>query len=258
MVRTACVALVLLCPAPVALAQAGGQVVGTVVSGGGQPLPGARVTIRLPGGTDTTLLTDPRGRFRLERAAPGRYSIQAAWSGNQSARNVFDLAARERYEVEFTVGDPAPPPDLEAQPLPDLSTEARPEARRPRNTFESRMATGAGQYLTEQEIVDRNAGTLVDLLRTMRGVRIGCGGRDGCVARMSRAPAGCAPLYFIDDQEADPRATLGLRASDIRGVEVYLGLSQVPGELASDHVRARCGVVAVWTRRGPGRADPPG
>jgi hypothetical protein len=96
---------------------------------------------------------------------------------------------------------------------------------------------------------------LGELLRTVRGVRVSC--RSGtCVPYMQRAPAGCAPLFILDEIEVEPFQAVRLVSQDIEGIEVYQGLSQMPVELASDLRQGRCGAVVVWTRR-PGLKPPP-
>ncbi|HEX9166833.1 MAG TPA: carboxypeptidase-like regulatory domain-containing protein [Gemmatimonadales bacterium] len=251
-VSLAGLALMLLSARPLA-AQARSEIVGTVVSDSGMvPLAGARVTITRPSGADTVLVADARGKFTLRRLSAGQYWVVASYRGIASPMLAIELRAGERFEAEFTVRQEAPDlgrPDSVAV-LPDL--EARAVSGRA-STFEQRMATGLGIYLTQDQIERRESAGLNDVLRNVQGVRINCG-RDGCFPVIARAQPGCVPDYYIDDMRADARMIENLRSTELRGIEIYQGLSQLPPELARDRSRARCGVIAVWTRRGP---EPP-
>lgn len=226
-------------------------IVGVVVAAEGGPIAGARVTITFPSGHDTVLVADGRGRFALRHIAPGRYWVIARWDGSVSPRFPVNLADRERFEAEFTVRAEAPVmgPTEGATLLPEVETTGKMNEG-VRSVFEERMATGLGVYLTEEEIARRESAGLNDLLRNVNGVRINCTGRDGCYPVTLRAPPGCMPSYYIDDMLTDHRHVAMLRSTELRGVEIYQGLSQIPPELVRDRARARCGVIAVWTRRG--------
>jgi hypothetical protein len=235
------------------------SIVGLVVSGGtGSPIHGVRIVVKRPSAIDTTLLTDAEGRFALQRLAAGRYSVQASWNDFKSLPALVDLRRNEKFELEFTVSDLSPAPtDPRTQVLPELVTEARkgpsPEGR----TFERRMAKGLGQYLAQDQIEERNATRLTDLLRMFKGVGVTCD-RAACVPRIERAPRGCGPpRFYLDETVVDAAIATATPPSEIRGIEVYQGLAQVPGELAQDHRAARCGVIVVWTRRGPEPGKPP-
>ncbi|MGE0441012.1 MAG: carboxypeptidase regulatory-like domain-containing protein [Gemmatimonadales bacterium] len=235
-------------------AQGKSVITGVVLSGpDGFALAGARVVITDPKGRDTTLLTDRQGGFELAKLAPGRYQIRAIWQNSASAPFAIDLARNEKFEAEFTVGGEQQRLDdpTGAQRLPDLITEdSVPAAEAAIGTFEQRMKSGLGQYLTRPDIEARGSASVTDLLRSMSGIRVSCrGGR--CLPYIQRAPPGCAPRFFIDDMPVDAVTAAMTRADELRGIEVYQGLAQVPGELAQDHQQARCGVIALWSRRGP-------
>lgn len=92
--------------------------------------------------------------------------------------------------------------------------------------------------------------TLGDLLRTMNGLRMFCN-RTGCTIRMTRW-ANCRPFYFQDGVPINADFAERISPSDIYGVEVY-DLSEVPVDF--QRADLRCGVIAVWTRRGFGGVD---
>jgi hypothetical protein len=111
--------------------------------------------------------------------------------------------------------------------------------------FERRRTEGRGQFVTRREILQRNAATLGDLLRTLNGLRMTCTSR-GCTVSMTRT--NCRPEYFADGFSADAVTVERMPVNDIFGVEVY-DMFEVPIELQVPELR--CGVISVWTRRGP-------
>jgi len=223
---------------------------GVVISdSAGVPLPGANIRIRWASGRDTVLVANGKGRFELRRLVAGRYWLTTEWQGIRSPLLAVDLREGERFEAEFTVRSAAPSlmAAEEATVLPDLETRAAPIRT---STFEQRRLTGLGLYITQDEIERRESATLNELLRNAQGIRITCG-RDGCLPMLTRAPFGCAPAFYVDDMLADGRTATNIRATELHGIEIYEGVSQLPAELVRDRQRARCGVIAVWTRRGP-------
>lgn len=215
------------------------------------PLPDARVTLTRPSAGDTSATTDTTGRHAFRGLRSGTYIIKATWKELVSHPATIQLADREQVEVEFSVGPPQPV----VPQLPELAVSA-PAVHRPLMLrFDERRAFGVGQFLTREEISSRTGVTLGELLRPLRGVRVSC--RSGtCIPYMQRAPAGCAPLFILDEIEVEPFQAVRLVSQDIEGIEVYQGLSQMPVELTSDRWQRRCGAVVVWTRR-PGLKPPP-
>lgn len=242
--------LALLAGASPLAAQGRSALAGVVISDrAGAPLPGATIRIQRASGRDTTLVADAKGRFELRRLPAGSYWVTTQWQGITSPLLAIDLREGERFEAEFTVRAAAP--ELAAAEsvtvLPDLESRAAPVRT---STFEQRRLTGMGLYITQDQIERREAATLNDVLRNAQGVRITCG-REGCMPMLNRAPFGCAPAFYIDDMAADARTATNIRSTELHGIEIYEGLSQLPAELVRDRLRARCGVIAVWTRRGP-------
>lgn len=235
--------------------QGRGSISGTVVSDrGAAPVAGARVRISTPGGKDTVLVADQKGAFALRRLPAGRYWVVATWGRITSPSLAVDLRNGERFEAEFTVRQEAT--DLleeaaDAAVLPDLETSASRAAAEARmSTFDQRRTTGLGLYLTEADFQRRESATVNDILRNVSGVRINCS-RGQCVPVIARAPLGCTPAYFMDDMLVDAGVVANIRSTEIRGIEIYQGLSQLPPELGRELYRARCGAFVVWSKRGP-------
>jgi hypothetical protein len=114
--------------------------------------------------------------------------------------------------------------------------------------FESRRGRRIGYFITREEIESRNAATLADILRTVRGVRAVCDG-SGCTVRMSRAPTGCEPQYFVDGFPSSPYAGANMPLLDIEGIEIFRGASETPAEFLG--AESGCGVISIWTKSSP-------
>lgn len=110
--------------------------------------------------------------------------------------------------------------------------------------FERRKATGRGTYITRADLEAGGYSRLIDALGMVRGVQMECAGAEGCIVRMARAPRGCPPQYYVDDQLNNSFGPL-IPIRDVEAVEVYTGASSVPAEFGGR--TAGCGVIAIWT-----------
>jgi hypothetical protein len=216
-----------------------------------EPLAEAEVRVTLPGGRDTTLVTDASGRHVLRRLAPGSYVVRARWRDIQSHDAVIRLADREEVEVEFTVGA-----FREPVALPEITVPGDPAAKWLAR-FEERRAIGIGQFLSRPQIEAQPGQFVEHLLRQFSGIAMRCTNTQGCLPYFSRAPQRlsrpqgeiCLPAYYLDESPVEPSVLLGLRRDEIEAIEAYAGMSQVPLDLRPDPRDARCGAIYVWSRR---------
>ncbi|MEO5511244.1 MAG: TonB-dependent receptor plug domain-containing protein [Longimicrobiales bacterium] len=125
--------------------------------------------------------------------------------------------------------------------------------------FEERRRMGAGHFVTRAQIDDRPGSTrLSDFIRTVPGVAL---------RRPSRTAGGYAawtlsnlnsiasryscPMYVFIDGVAVHGAQGWdidmIPASQLQGIEVYRGVSEVPNVFGIQ--QSKCGVIAIWTRR---------
>jgi hypothetical protein len=228
---------------------------GTVVDASTQlPVAGARIASpNLRGVTET----DSIGRFNITDIPPGIVRFHVVAAGFPRASFVLPFASGEEMErvleldSTLAVEDTTPPPTA----LPTVTVEATPLPPTWLRDFERRRTTGRGQYVTREEIERRNYNRLSDVVQTMRGVTMDCGGGGGaCQIRMVRAPMQCYPEYWIDGQLNNAWGpTMPVR--DIEAMEVYTGPSDTPGEFAGRN--AGCGTIVIWTSAGPRRRDTP-
>ncbi|MHB0971862.1 MAG: alpha/beta fold hydrolase, partial [Thermoanaerobaculia bacterium] len=79
-----------------------GEIAGQVVGDGGEPLPGANITVTAPDGRRVTLITDSEGRFRLPDLRDGKYEVSAELQGFATVTR--SVLVERAYTVE-------PPPD---------------------------------------------------------------------------------------------------------------------------------------------------
>ena len=193
------------------------------------------------------VLTDSAGDYAFPDLPAGIVRFLVRARGFPTTRVAVALIRGERLSriIELDSASVRAEP---AQPLPGVAVAA-PAPPAPRYVdFERRRLNGRGQYLVKDDIEKAGYGSLQDAMRGLRGVNVDCGGGNGCVIRMARAPMRCSPEYIIDERTDN---TFGpfTPIRDIEGIEVYTGPSDVPGEFAGRS--AGCGVVVVWTRSGP-------
>ena len=217
-----------------------GVVVGVVTSREMyEPLSGAQVVVV---GTALATTTDSLGQFTLRGAPAGPFTIQIRAVGYTP----------QSWHLSAPPGPEAPRSfELDALPyqLPRvLVKEKTPLAARRFADFERRHHSGMGYFITQEQIERSGAATLVDLLARVRGVEQVCLSND-CVAKMVRSPPGCYPQYFLDGMESRPYFARHTPPGDIRGIEIYRGSSEIPGEFTGSN--SACGVIAIWTKSSP-------
>jgi hypothetical protein len=203
------------------------------------PIAGAEVSVL--GRLSPATTTDAAGFFRQASLAPHSHLLQVRKIGYEAAS--VELAATEDSTVEHVV-------ELHRADVPEMDTVVIEGTPAPPTSywhpdFERRRTDARGQFVTREQIEQRNAASLGDLLRTLNGLRMVCE-RRGCAVWMTRS--NCRPDYFADGSPAEATTVERMPVNDVFGVEVY-DLFEVPVELQRS--RLRCGVVAVWTRRGP-------
>lgn len=204
---------------------------------------------------------DEEGRFVLMRLDPGPFTLRASHPS-------FVRTQTPRWWVEsgdvLTVTIHMHP---EVVPLAPLEVTARARTRSPvlSGFYDRLQRRTTGSFITRDEIEDRNPARVTDLLETLPGVTLdhaqGGSARTVVMARSlpgfgrppgARGDHSCPVQIYVDGM----LATRGGAASpdelasplDLEGVEVYRGLAGVPAEFLTPE--ARCGVIALWTRRG--------
>jgi hypothetical protein len=217
------------------------------------PIAEAHVTLLDERGRRMAVRTvDHTGEFEFFVKRHGRYFLHASRLGyRENTSPALALGEHSLLSVELRL-------DAEAVLLAPLEVMARARSRTSPvlANFESRLKNGLGTFVTRQEIDRLRPARLTDVLVTLPGVHLEGGGAGGHnrVVHMSRA-VNCAAQVFLDGflmnrlpgaVSIDDIVTPG----SVEGIEVYRGSASIPAEFLTPN--ARCGVVAIWTRRGGG------
>jgi len=211
-----------------------------------EPLPA--VTLRLMQGEReiATTVSDTVGRFRLAAAVSGRYTIVTGRIGYAALTSgVLDLERGQALGLELQMSGEA------IRIAPITATVARNPYLESKGFYE-RLRGREGDFMTEEQIRKRNASTLVDVLRSMRGVKIQ---RNGWKQEVYLAGGNCLPQIVVDgvtmrwggrnvgmSQALDDMISV----PHIQGIEVYRGGSGAPREFIGPN--AGCGLILIWTR----------
>ena len=203
--------------------------------------------ITTPSG-DFTMSNLPTGPFRLRVTRIGYVDTTTPYWRVQSGE-VLTLIVRL---------------DPQAVPLAPLEVSERARLAAPvLEGFLDRMNRNAGgTYFSRADIERTNPFLITDLLAGVPGVYLENApalGRNAKVLSFARSPlasgGGACPAQVFVDGVLVTRRGFGPVSVDelatpatLEGIEIYKGLSSVPAELAAPD--ARCGVVALWTRRG--------
>ncbi len=203
---------------------------------------------------------DEEGRFVLVRVNPGSFRLRVRHSSFiETVTPRWWVEAGEVLTVSIRV-------DPEVIPLAPLEVTARARSHSPvLSGFYDRLDRGVtGTFITRDEIVERNPTRVTELLELLPGVTLdhAQGGNARTVVMARSLPGFATPPGARGDHSCPVQiyvdgilATRGGAASpdelatplDLEGVEVYRGLGGVPAEFLTPE--ARCGVIALWTRR---------
>jgi hypothetical protein len=217
---------------------------------------GASIRLEGPGGTGLARrVTGADGTFSFLLRGPGPFRLRVERIGYRPT-TVDEIWSTGRTLPDVAVRLALAPVELEG-----VTATGRGAARSPTLAgFERRRHSASGWFLTREEIEQQNPTRVSGLLARAPGVRLQRG-----VVYMSRA-TNCPAEILVDGFHLN-RSLVGaggrrgsspaelvridevLRPGAIAAIEVYQGLSSVPPELRAGH--PACGLVAVWTRRGP-------
>lgn len=202
--------------------------------------------------------TDEAGRFGFNQRNDGWFRVEASAVGYLRAASAGLWMARNREFVGLemrlarTVVLLAP---VEIVAMSEPTTSHMLEA------VEHRRLRGFGIQITRQDIEERQPAYLTDILTELPGVYAqrrgsGASSRTISMGRALAAPGGgeCPVQIFVDGMLATRNAPGGdvsvdelVSPQDVEAVEVFRGLGTVPPEFLNQY--ARCGVIAIWTRR---------
>jgi TonB-dependent Receptor Plug Domain len=214
--------------------------------------------------------TDSAGAFSLQ-TRDGVYQIAAVRPGYVSVLSApVPLQNGERLTIRVPIaqtGDPQHKIGVVEHIRPGQSNAVRGQEALNGTGFEGRRSVGMGLHYTRQQLENTGRETLGDFLQTVPGISMRDPNstsslqmtRTGGIPPMTftgSTMSSCHVGWFIDGQRVDlpgrsDPLTDGLgsmRLESIEAVEVFRGISEMPAQFAEPDLR--CGVVALWLRRG--------
>lgn len=259
-----CVAIGLLalsCPAALApQVVVDGRVIDDVTA---RALPSARVTLlnsfnKLV--SETT--TDALGRFRIAQRQNGWYRLEVSAIGYRQTRTpyVWPMTDHGYAQLEVRLA-----PHVALLAPVEVITLSASETSPVLANVEFRRTHGWGIQISREQIEARNPANVSDMLTEVPGVyAVHRGsGTSGRVISMTRSLAGpgggrCVVQIFLDGQLATRNVPGGdvvvdelVSPLDVEVIELFRGLGSIPAEFLTPE--ARCGVIAIWTKRASGR-----
>jgi outer membrane receptor for ferrienterochelin and colicins len=209
---------------------------GVVADSAGAPIGAADVAIVA---LHRLTRTDDRGRFVLDALPMEDVEV--------TVRRLGYAPGKLRVKIK-SVGDSIRVTLTELPELLQGMTATQQRARLEIEQFYRRRARGPGTFFTRDEIEDRHAIAMSDMLRMAPGVqvvRLAAG--NGIRFTSGSARRGCAPLVWIDGQKAPGMEVDQIPLSDVEGIELYQGASTTPAQFFQN-TATTCGTIVVWTR----------
>lgn len=233
-------------PTTTASSRALGTIDGIVSDTGLAPLQGAFVTVF---GSNVRVGTGPNGRFRITKIPIGQYLLMVKRVGYRPASAIIQVPETDTLRLSYTL-EPVPAEQLNAV----VVTEKAPSIRM--SEFEQRRKLGQGEFMTADEIKQRNSVFATELFRKFKAVNVSPDNSGPITqyyalsAREGGNPQlGACPMQVYLDQVPLPSPfNLDLLPAphDIGGIEVYAGASTIPLQFAG--YDRGCGVILVWTK----------
>lgn len=193
----------------------------------GEPLAG--VTVRVEGST-ASRVTDDDGRFVFEEVPAGHVTLQATRPGYADASG--SVAAEPGQSLRLEIRLATQPIALE----PIVVTAVQTRRMGLLADLQWRMKHEHGTFIQHDEIEMRNPRVVGQLIPL--NVRLRWEARE------------CSPAVYLDGMRLSEKGGgLDIVPTSVQVMEIYAGPADVPAEFSGS--TAGCGVVAVWTRRGP-------
>jgi len=201
-------------------------------------------------------VTSADGRFRFERRHPDMFRLETAAVGYREAVSplVWMTMDRDSTEMEVRLARFA----VLLAPL-EIVGMSSPKESAVLENVQQRISRGFGYHITREDIEERRPQRISDVLVELPGVhaaqRRAGGGRNVYMSRaLPGLPGGCPVKIFVDgmlaNRDDDGSGVIIddlVSPLDIEVIEVFRGLGSIPPEFLT--FGARCGVVAIWTKR---------
>jgi hypothetical protein len=205
---------------------------GTVRGAGGEPLRDAQVSVLDAVGMAHT---DSAGHFTLSNLPAGTQLVEARRIGYVLGQLPVELRSGRSVEQEITL--------LKFVSLDSIRVVAQRNRYREYETRARR--SGAGRFLSQDDIQKRNPIEVSDIVRMLPGFRIVGSGLDARVVssrgQISLRQGECTANVVIDGMQHQDINLLP--PTDVAALEVYNGPS------APMQYDSACGVIVIWTKR---------
>jgi hypothetical protein len=225
----------------------GALIRGTVFTGNGIPVRGARVSVE--GITGRDVLTDSAGRFLLSSVTPGQRTVVVRALRFRPQRMTVFVAEHEEWSVSVVMG---------AAVLPDVTIAASTTGLDRVGFFHRRTIRKGGIFLTDEDIGRLGALEVGDILRDMQHLHVVDRGTMEEEIQGKGAYQGI--LWWVDGALVDVHSALNVQpnrsyyqninqfvtADEIAGIEIY-----PPGEGDMRFTaigNGCCQAIAIWTK----------
>jgi hypothetical protein len=224
------------------------QVVATgVVTDASTKLPLAGVEVLIDG-HNRPAITDAEGRYLIQRVPDGNRIVLFRLVGYRPVREMVSFKSGDTTVVDAVMIGLA-------VELDSILVRGSPGRARGvgfgLEAFEERRMKGFGIFLDSTLLRRNEHRDLADVVRGNPGISISPRQRGGgYFIAAGRGPSRCIVQIYLDGMRMPvPTKTNFVSVSDLLAVEVYRSAAEVPLEYGGP--RAGCGVVLLWTRRGP-------
>jgi carboxypeptidase family protein/TonB-dependent receptor-like protein len=217
------------------------SLVGVVRDSAGHPIPG--VEVRLQGSTNGYTRTNDSGGFRLPGLPAGSVNVTARRLGFAPAS--MDVNLKPGRIDSLVLSLTATVAALEGVLVQD-EYEAR--SHRLLAGFWDRRSRGFGNFITREQIEQRDPHDFVDLVRMVPSIQVQT--RNGRkVVRMGRGTnRDCPPQYWVDGLRIEAASPDEFVPQDVEAVEVYSGPATIPPQFTARFNSYTCGAIVIWTR----------
>lgn len=222
-----------------------GTLEGIVRDERGAPITGVEISVE---GQNRRVASGEDGRFSMADVALGRHTVRARRLGySPDAREVEVGKSSGVLELRLR---------RLPQVMPTVTVRERADPSEARLAgFRARAATAsasAGHIFTRARIEQSANRSVLDLIRTLPGVRIQAGNArtGGPTLSLRFRTNRCPPAVFIDGYASSVGEfdIESINLNMVEGVEVYPTSSSVPPEFfATSRGQEQCGVIAIWS-----------
>lgn len=220
--------------------------------------PVAAATVSVVGQTEV-VTTNRRGRFVLSGVPVGEHELSVRRIGYADLQHTVTVNRGITTDVQI---DLVPDP-LELQPI--VASVMRPRRLEIKGFYERRYwseLSGAGVFITAEDIDRRKPARLTHLLGEVPGVRASCNDLRGsrCLLYSSRlsdgfSTEGCQMSVYLNNSPVIRQGSSSsyqdsvndlVLPAEVAGIEIYSGASELPAEFTG--YDSQCGVVVIWTK----------